>query len=233
MVELSLEKDMREFLLQIYRRLYGRFGPRHWWPADTPFEMIIGAILTQNVAWKGAAQAIANLKSRGWLENGRLLEAPDEELAALIRPARYHFQKAQKLKAFCRVLAGEFGGDLTALLAQETQAMRERLLAVRGIGPETADCIILYAAGKPIFVIDAYTRRIFHRLGHFSERAKYREMQAFFMRHLPHDAALFNEYHAQLDALGHHVCLKRAPRCGLCPIADYCRVVSGTAHSQC
>lgn len=217
---------MRELLLEIYRRLYDHFGPRHWWPAETPFEMIVGAILTQNVAWKGAAQAIANLKDRGWLEPGRLLGATEEELAAVLRPARYHFQKAQKLKDFCRVLVEEFGGNLSLFLAQETGPLRKRLLAIRGIGPETADCIILYAAEKPIFVIDAYTHRIFHRLGIFPERARYAEMQAFFMRHLPHDAGLFNEYHAQLDALGHHVCLKRAPRCGNCPVLSFCKAAT-------
>ncbi|MEW6771472.1 MAG: endonuclease III domain-containing protein [Bacillota bacterium] len=217
---------MRELLLEIYQRLYDHFGPRHWWPAETPFEMIVGAILTQNVAWKGAAQAIANLKDRGWLEAERLLEAPEEELAAVLRPARYHFQKAQKLKDFCRVLVEEFGGNLSLFLAQETGPLRERLLAIRGIGPETADCIILYAAEKPIFVIDAYTHRIFHRLGVFPERARYAEMQAFFMRHLPHETELFNEYHAQLDALGHHVCLKRAPQCRTCPVLSFCKAAT-------
>ncbi|MEW6573814.1 MAG: endonuclease III domain-containing protein [Bacillota bacterium] len=222
----SCDKDMRDHLLDIYLGLLGHFGPRHWWPADTPFEMITGAILTQNVSWKGAAQAIGNLKERGWLEPGGILRAPEQELAEILRPARYHFQKAQKLKEFCRVLTDEYGGDLTAFLSQETGSLRERLLGIRGIGPETADCIILYAAGKPVFVIDAYTHRIFNRLGYFGERAKYEEMQAFFMRHLPHDAGLFNEYHAQLDALGHHICLKRAPRCGLCPVLSFCKAAT-------
>lgn len=107
---------MREFLLTVYERLYAHFGPRYWWPAETPFEMIVGAILTQNVAWKGAAQAIANLKEKGWLAPRALLEAPEEELAALVRPARYHRQKAQRLKDFCRVVVEECGGDLEVLL---------------------------------------------------------------------------------------------------------------------
>lgn len=217
---------MQDLLLQIYVQLLGHFGPRHWWPAETAFEMITGAILTQNVSWKGASQAIENLKERGWLEPGCILTAPAEELAEVLRPARYHFQKANKLKEFCRVLIGEYDGDLAAFLSQETGSLRERLLAIRGIGPETADCIILYAAGRPVFVIDAYTHRVFHRLGYFSERAKYGEMQAFFMRHLPHDAGLFNEYHAQLDALGHHICLKRAPRCETCPVLSFCKAAT-------
>jgi endonuclease-3 related protein len=212
--------------MEIYRRLYDHFGPRHWWPADTDFEMIVGAILTQNVAWKGAAQAIASLKARDLLEPGALLLVPDEELAEAVRPARYHNQKAKKLKSFCRVLAEEFNGDLTAFLSQETDLLRQRLLAVPGIGPETADCIVLYAARKPVFVVDAYTHRIFQRLGHFGARAKYEEVQAFFMGHLPLDVQLFNEYHAQIDALGNRVCFKRKPLCGECPISMHCRGVA-------
>lgn len=214
---------MREFLLAVYERLFAHFGPRHWWPAETPFEVIVGAILTQNVAWKGAAQAIANLKEKGWLAPRALLEAPEEELAALVRPARYHRQKAQRLKDFCRVVVEEGGGDLEVLLKQDVAPLRQRLLSIRGIGPETADSIILYAAEKPVFVIDAYTHRIFHRLGIFPARARYAEMQAFFMCHLPLDVKLFNEYHAQLDALGHHLCLKKAPRCGECPVLSFCK----------
>ena len=222
--------EMRELLLEIYQRLHDHFGSRHWWPADTPFEMIVGAILTQNVAWKGAAQAIANIKERNWLEPRRLLEAPEDELAVLVRPARYHYQKAQKLKNFCRVVVEEFGGDLKGFLSQELEPLRKRLLAIRGIGPETADCIILYAAEKPVFVIDAYTHRIFHRLGIFPEQARYAEMQAFFMQHLPPDAKLFNEYHAQLDALGHHICLKRTPLCSTCPLLSFCKTAANTEN---
>ena len=217
------DAGLEETLIEIYRRLLEHFGPRNWWPADTAFEMITGAILTQNVSWKGAAQAISNLKERGWLEPDCILAVREEELAEALRPARYQFEKMRRLREFCQVLAGEYAGDLRAFLSQEVGSLRERLLAIRGIGPETADCIILYAAGKPVFVIDAYTHRIFHRLGYFSERAKYGEMQAFFMRHLPHDAGLFNEYHAQLDALGQNLCLKRAPRCEACPILSLCQ----------
>lgn len=217
---------MRQLLMEIYARLYNHFGPRHWWPADTAFEMIVGAILTQNVAWKGAAQAITNLKAKGWLELRTLLKAPEGELAEALRPARYHNQKARKLRDFCRVVDEEFHGDLTAFLAQEIEPLRKRLLAMPGIGPETADCIILYAAEKPIFVIDAYTHRVFHRLGHFNARVKYDEMQAFFMKHLPPDVKLFNEYHAQIDALGNRICLKRTPLCGRCPILIFCRAAA-------
>lgn len=215
--------DVRAQLMEIYERLYDHFGPRHWWPADTPFEVIVGAILTQNVSWRSAAAAIANIKEAGLLSPEGLLSCSQEELAALVRPARYHNQKAKKLQSFCRVVVEEFGGELEAFLALEMKELRKRLLAVYGIGPETADAIILYAAEKPIFVIDAYTGRIFSRLGFFSEKAGYEEMQRFFMTHLPPDVRLYNEYHALIDALGHHTCCKSQPRCGECPLEYRCK----------
>lgn len=219
LMELS---EVTSRLLEIYERLLAHFGHRGWWPAETPFEMIVGAILTQNVSWRSASAAIENLKGAGLLSPEGLLQVGEEELTKLLRPARYHFQKAKKLKAFCRVLAEEYGGDLEAFLSQEVQELRQRLLKIYGIGPETADAIILYAAEKPVFVVDAYTHRIFQRLGYFGEKAKYREMQEFFMKHLPPDVSLYNDYHAQIDALGHNICLKNKPRCRECPLADIC-----------
>jgi endonuclease-3 related protein len=215
---------MHDELMKIYNNLCEHFGPRHWWPADTPFEMIMGAILTQNVSWRSAAEAIENLKQEGILSIEGILSTDPVSLAALVRPARYHNQKAKKLQSFCGVIAGEFRGDLDAFLSQEMGTLRERLLDIYGIGPETADCIILYAAEQPIFVVDAYTRRIFSRLGYFPEKISYEEMQHFFMSNLPRDVALFNEYHAQIDALGHHTCLKSKPRCGECPVVCQCAV---------
>lgn len=217
------ELRVREQLMEIYHRLYRHFGPRHWWPAETPFEVIVGAILTQNVSWRSAAAAIKNLKEADLLSLPGILSCEEAELAALVRPARYHFQKAKKLQAFCQVVQEEYRGDLEAFLSQELEPLRRRLLRIYGIGPETADAIILYAAGKPIFVIDAYTHRIFNRLGFFPEKISYREMQRFFMEHLPPEVPLYNEYHAQIDALGHHLCLKRSPRCSPCPLSDLCR----------
>ncbi len=221
-----MEKKLRE----IYERLYQYFGPRHWWPADTPFEVIVGAILTQNVAWRSAAAAIENLKMANLLSPEAILSCPEEELASLVRPARYHFQKAKKLRAFCGVIVNDFRGDLDAFLGQELETLRNCLLGIYGIGPETADAIILYAAEKPIFVVDAYTHRIFYRLGYFPERITYREMQQFFMQNLPPDTALYNEYHAQIDALGHHICLKSKPRCGDCPLNDLCLAYLGASE---
>lgn len=222
---------MDEQLLEIYNRLYSYFGPRHWWPADTPFEVIVGAILTQNVSWRSAAAAVANIKERGLLSLEGLLSCPRQDLAALVRPARYHNQKAKKLQSFCQVVVEEYGGDLEALLALELARLRPRLLEIYGIGPETADAIILYAAEKPIFVIDAYTHRIFFRLGYFPEKISYQEMQRFFMTSLSPDAKLYNEYHAQIDALGHQLCLKRNPCCVECPLADLCKALQMEGNS--
>lgn len=213
---------MYEKLMEIYKRLYRHFGPRRWWPARTPFEVIVGAILTQNVGWRSAAIAIRNLKEADLLSLIGLLSCEESELAKLLRPARYHVQKARKLRAFCEVVEDEYGGDLGAFLSQDLKLLRPRLLSIYGIGPETADAIILYAAEKPIFVIDAYTHRIFHRLGYFNEKMSYQVMQCFFMEHLPLDVPLYNEYHAQIDALGHHTCFKRNPCCKGCPLADLC-----------
>lgn len=209
-------------LMEIYERLYGHFGPRHWWPADSPFEMIVGAILTQNVTWRSVGAAIGNLKAAGLFSIEGLLAVPESELSPLLRSTRYHIQKARKLQSFCRVVEDEHGGDLDLFLSREAGDLRRRLLDIYGIGPETADAIVLYAAGQPIFVIDAYTRRIFHRLGYFPERIAYREMQDFFMGALPPDAPLYNEYHALIDAQGHHICTPR-PRCGACPLAGLCK----------
>ncbi len=213
---------MHDQLMEIYKKLFEHFGPRHWWPADSPFEMIMGAILTQNVSWSSAATAIESLKNEGILSIEGILSCDPENLASLIRPARYHNQKAKKLQSFCQVAAEEFGGDLDAFLSLEMGTLRERLLGIFGIGPETADCIILYAAEKPIFVIDAYTKRIFSRLGFCPEKISYEDLQQFFMSNLPQDVDLYNEYHAQIDALGHHTCLKSKPHCGECPAAYRC-----------
>jgi endonuclease-3 related protein len=222
---------MRQALMEIYDRLYGHFGPRHWWPADGALEMIVGAILTQNVTWRSVTLAIDNLKAAGLLSLEGLLAVPEEDLSPLLRPTRYHIQKARKLQAFCRVVSLEHGGDLDAFLAQEKTALRRRLLEIYGIGPETADAIVLYAAGKAVFVIDAYTHRIFHRLGYLPERISYREMQSFFMGALSPDAALYNEYHALIDALGQHICTAR-PHCDACPLAGLCQQVKTPCLSK-
>ncbi len=209
--------------MEVYKQLLAHFGPRHWWPAETRFEVIVGAILTQQVAWKNVETAIDNLKGAGLLDPQMLLATPDEELWRLIRSTRYYRQKATRLKTFCRVLIEEYRGDLSAFLSLDLPDLRTILLKMHGIGKETADSIILYAAGQPIFVIDAYTHRIFSRLGLTSGRETYDALQERFMSNLPLEASLFNEYHALIVALGHHYCLRRKPRCVHCPLSDFCR----------
>jgi len=219
----SGQSGLTEELMNIFKRLLGKFGPRHWWPADSNLEMILGAILVQNVSWKNTAAALQNLREKGLIDLMGLLEVPDGDLEELVRPARYYKTKAKKLKAFASMVDERFDGDLDKLLGLPLKRLRDELMKVYGIGEETADSIILYASKQPIFVIDAYTRRIFHRLGYFRENAGYAEMQAFFMRHLPADVQLYNEYHALLDCLGNRLCRATKPACRECPLEDICK----------
>jgi endonuclease-3 related protein len=209
-------------LVDIYQRLLSRFGPQHWWPADEPFEVIIGAILTQSAAWGNVEKAIKNLRGVGALSAQALRKLPQAKLAELVYPCGYYNAKALKLKAFALWLGNHYQDDLNRLFALGAEDLRRHLLAVHGIGPETADSIILYAAGKPVFVIDAYTRRIFSRLGLAPERDSYAAYQALFMENLPADAQMFNEYHALLVCLGKNVC-RRQPLCAECCLEDICR----------
>ncbi len=214
---------MQTQLETIYARLCAHFGPQHWWPSrGGAFEIIVGAILTQNTAWTNVEKALVNLKRARLLTPARIQRVERARLARLVRPSGYFNQKAKKLKAFAAFLRKKHRGSLARLFAQELGALRAELLGVFGIGPETADSIILYAAGKPIFVVDAYTRRLCARLGLAGADASYDELQQLFSAHLPRDAALFNDYHAQLVMLGKYFCLKRAPRCGTCPAREMC-----------
>jgi endonuclease-3 related protein len=206
----------------IYRLLYNRFGPRHWWPAETPFEVIVGAILTQNVAWRNVEKAITNLKERGVLSAPAILTLPEEELQLLIRPTRYYKVKARKLRTFCTYLQENYGGSLERLFAQPVEILRPELLQVWGLGKETVDSILCYAGGKAVMPMDSYTERILTRVGLVKPNTSYDKLQELFYRNLPADHELFNEYHAQLDALGHHICLSRDPLCGDCPLAIIC-----------
>lgn len=214
---------------EIYRRLYARFGPQDWWPhrSGGAFEIIVGAILTQNTAWTNVEKALANLRRARLLTPVALHRASMARLARLIRPSGYFNLKAKKLKAFTRFLFAEHRGKLAHLFALDAARLREELLAVYGIGPETADSIILYAARQPVFVVDAYTRRVFERLGLARAGAAYADLQSLFAQNLPRDEPLFNEYHALLVALGKHICRKRAPRCGECPLREVCPTAEG------
>ena len=205
------------YLLAIYRTLNAHFGNLNWWPGNSPFEVIIGAILTQNTAWRNVEKAIARLKSKKLLHHARILEIDDSTLADLIRPAGYYNIKTQRLKSFIRFLYDEYGGKLDNMFAEDLWTLRARLLTVKGIGEETADSILLYAARKPIFVVDAYTRRVLQRHDIIHSDAKYKEIQDLFMTHLPHSVPLYNQYHALFVNTGKLFCTKN-PRCDGCPL---------------
>jgi endonuclease-3 related protein len=205
----------------IYQLLYKRYGPQHWWPAETPLEMIIGAILTQSAAWTNVEKAISNLKATGCLSIAGLRNTPQDKLARLIHPSGYYNVKSRKIRAFVDWLAERYGGELDSLFALDSAELRNELLSVHGVGEETADSIILYAAHQPIFVIDAYTRRIVTRLGLAPQNDTYAAYQALFMNNLPHDESLFNEYHALLVQHGKTVCRKNQ-LCADCCLKNLC-----------
>jgi endonuclease-3 related protein len=205
-------------LLEIYHRLQDCFGPQHWWPGETPFEVAVGAILTQNTSWTNVAKAIANLKAAGCLDPHKLRELDSEPLELLIRPAGYFRVKAKRLQSFVDWLYENYGGDLRNLEPVKTARLREELLAVSGIGPETADSILLYALNRPVFVVDTYTARIMVRHGLIvPEGLDYHQLQDLFLSNLEPDVALYNEFHALLVRAGKNYC-KPTPRCGACPL---------------
>ncbi|GBE41051.1 putative A/G-specific adenine glycosylase YfhQ [bacterium BMS3Bbin09] len=211
------EKSHRKVLTEIYDRLYGHFGPQHWWPGDTPFEIAVGAILTQNTNWGNVEKAITNLKKEKKLSARALHAISRKKLASLIRPAGYFNIKADRLKHFIDFLADHYNGSMKKMGAEETMSLRERLLNVKGIGPETADSILLYALEKPVFVIDAYTKRILSRHKLVSEKMVYHDLQDIFHENLPQDVKLFNEYHALIVMLGKEFCRPK-PKCDGCPL---------------
>jgi endonuclease-3 related protein len=189
----------------------------HWWPGETPFEVMVGAILTQNTSWKNVEKAIGRLKEKKRLSPKGIRQLPKSTLASLIRSSGYFRIKAERLKAFVDFLFDEYGGRIKRMKRERGGGLRRKLLDVKGIGPETADSILLYGLKKPIFVVDAYTKRILSRHGILSEKASYEEVQNLFMDHLPHNERLFNEYHALLVHLGKTLC-KKIPRCDQCPL---------------
>jgi endonuclease-3 related protein len=206
-----------------YHRLLAAYGPQHWWPGETPFEVMVGAVLTQNTAWGNVERAIANLKAAGRLSCQDILALPEAALAELIRPAGYFNVKTRRLKALCAFLTEQGVADAPQRLRElyPLPELRRRLLAVHGVGEETADSILLYALDLPIFVVDAYTRRIFTRLGLLRGDERYDRIQQRFMARLPKDRSLYNEYHALIVHLGKSVCRPR-PRCGECPLRGIC-----------
>lgn len=207
-----------KILYEIYEKLLKHFGPQHWWPAKSPFEVIIGAILTQNTNWVNVEKAINNLKSAGILTPEKLYKIDTNKLAELIKPAGYFNIKSIRLKNFIKWLMETYQGNLKEMFAQEKSILREELLRIRGIGPETADSILLYAAKKPSFVVDTYTYRILVRHNLIPEESTYDQIKSFFEDNLPEDVKLFNEYHALLVKLGKEYCKKTRPLCDPCPL---------------
>jgi endonuclease-3 related protein len=210
----------KQKLLEMFHRMLNHFGPQDWWPADTELEVMVGAVLTQNTNWDNVEKAIANLKSKEMLNIRTLQYLSVPELAQEIRPAGYFNIKAKRLKNLIDFIVDKYDGDIQELLDEETEKLRRRLLSVNGIGPETADSILLYAASRPVFVIDAYTHRILIRHGMFAEEGTYYDLQQFFMDHLPEDKTLFGEFHALIVQTGKVYCRKK-PKCDPCPLKGW------------
>jgi len=203
-------------LIEIYNLLLSSFGPQSWWPAETELEMMVGAILTQNTSWNNVEKAILNLKEKSLLSIQALSHIPASILAEYIRPAGYYNLKAKRLKNLINFIVDRYNGDINNLFSLDTEAIREELLMVKGIGLETADSIVLYGAGRPIFVVDTYTHRILTRHG-LIEEAGYNDLQSFFMDNLSHDVELYKEFHALIVKTGKDFC-RRKPLCPECPL---------------
>jgi endonuclease-3 related protein len=206
---------------EYYNSLFTAFGPQHWWPGKTQFEVIVGAILTQNTSWTNVARAIESLRGEGLLSPTAIQQVPLARLEILIRPSGYFRQKARKLKAFCAFLRAEYRGSLKRMFETPTILLREKLLGVFGIGPETADSILLYAGDHPVFVVDAYTKRMLSRHGWAHAEAKYEGVRWMVERQFPGDAERFGEFHALIVNTGKNFCRPQEPRCGECPLGRY------------
>jgi endonuclease-3 related protein len=213
----------KTILIDIFDRLYSFFGPQHWWPGDTRLEIIVGAILTQNTSWSNVERAIKNLKNCGILSSPQEIEhVSPKRLARLIRPSGYYNVKTKRVKEFTHFLSSRYGGVLSRMARQKTDILREELLNVNGIGPETCDSILLYAFDRPVFVVDAYTKRIFSRHGIIGRSDGYDTVQDIFTRALKTDRRLFSEYHALIVKTGKDFCRKK-PNCAACPLRRYSR----------
>jgi len=208
-------------VLEIYEILLNHFGPQGWWPGETPFEIMVGAVLTQNTNWINVSKAIDNLQKENLLSFEKLHGLSIESLAQKIRPAGYFNLKAARLKNLLNFVAREYNGSLEDMFAVDMHTLREEILTVKGIGPETADSILLYAGRKPVFVVDAYTHRIFARHNIVAAEDGYHEIQEYFALSLPEDVALFNEYHALIVRLGKEFCKKSKPMCSQCPLVEF------------
>ena len=217
---MSRKRGAAKKLIKLYDILYEAFGPQYWWPADTDFEIIIGAILTQNTAWSNVEKAVKNLTRERLLTPRAMKNVRKRKLASLIRPSGYYNLKATRLKTFTNFLFKRYGGSLKRMFSREMTRLRRELLNVNGLGKETVDSILLYAGKKPVFVIDAYTKRILSRHGMIEEGSDYDSAQNLFMSSLPRDCSLFGEYHALLVKLAKDIC-KKQPKCAVCPVRKF------------
>ncbi len=212
---------------EVYELMLGRYGPQHWWPADSWFEMMVGAVLTQSAAWTNVEKAIGNLKSVGKLSPEAIRTTPQDELAALVYPSGYYNAKARKLKALAEYLGTTWEDDIDAMAGADLAPLRVELLAVHGVGEETVDDILLYALDKPVFVIDAYTRRLVDRLGLAPGEDRYSAYQALFIERLEPDAEVYGEYHALIVRHAKEACRKTAPLCNGCVLREVCATGRG------
>jgi endonuclease-3 related protein len=206
-------------LMEVYERMLTAFGPQHWWPGDSPFEIMVGAVLVQNTAWRNVERAISNLREAGVMEAHVLHQLPPAELAELIRPAGYYQLKTKRLRNLLQFIVEQYDGSLEAMFGTALGSLREQLLVINGIGPETADAILLYAGGLPTFVVDTYAHRVLARHGWLVYDASYDDIKDYFESALPKSAALYNEYHALLVRVGKDYCKRAAPKCEACPLA--------------
>lgn len=212
-----MEEDSNPFQ-RVYNRLFAHYGPQNWWPGETALETMVGAVLTQNTNWGNVEKAIANLRAARQLSFAALCNLEVDELAEYIRPSGYYNVKARRLKNLFQMIGNEYEGEVQLLLEDSLEGARENLLRVKGVGPETADSILLYAAEKPIFVVDTYTHRVFSRHEIVAEESDYYSLQQEFMDSLPEEVSLFNEYHALIVAVAKEFCKKGKPRCKECPL---------------
>jgi endonuclease III related protein len=212
--------ETEERLLHVFNRLLSTLGPRHWWPGDSPLEIMIGAILTQNTSWRNVEKAIANMKEHRVLEMNRLVEIGEGALAEIIRPAGFYNIKARRLKTFLIDFHSRFDGIVDNTIDTGTSELRDSFLILNGIGPETADSILLYALDRPVFVVDAYTKRFLRNHGLYTGSYDYHDIQSFFMDNLPQDTYVFNEFHALIVRLCQLHC-KKTPECAVCPLSGY------------
>jgi len=212
-------------VMDFYEQLMDHFGPRNWWPAGSPFEVIVGAILTQQANWRNVEKAIANLKAADVLDPDKIVRMTAEELEGLIRPSGFYRQKGRYLKTFCKYLVDVYGGDVDSMFSKDLEELRPELLGLDGIGPETCDSILLYAGEKLTFVVDAYTVRVCQRAG-LIDSEKYDDIKSFFEKNTTPDILVYNEYHALFVELGKRYCRTSNPGCEECPVSGLCNHAS-------